>query len=448
MSHLFQVEDAVAHGVDAAILLQHIRLWVATNAANGDHLEDGQYWARCTMTGLQKLYPYLSVNQVRRALERLRESGVVVTRQFGSNIGSRALWYGLAEHATHVAAVPNETATNPKEINKPINKRSRNKQESHLAYMPNGQNATGGDNVNELTKDALVVTNDHVANMPHGLVIRPEPKSTEPNAVLTKDAKEKENGHVANMPHASTLFELANKPQKPKFSKHRIKHLRKKRRCTYLLLYYTISSNSRYISNTNTIHTSVIKEKENTEHTTLHYVCSVKEKESPKQDLLIPLTIEEKSIQSKPAKTKKVGKSKAEFDIGKLRRDVAIHAEGPDAGLPVDPVAFIQTRNEIAKMIYNIIGRPESNFSKKKCLDQALAFIDYWNSHNWKRKGGDMISLAGSVRTWVNNNYNKGYDKTPSHQRVEGAIAGLSSVAADLSRIAELQVGAGDTPAF
>jgi hypothetical protein len=97
--HSFNVDLATKYGMIEAILLNHICFWIAKNKANNVHAHDGRYWTYGTMKAFAELYPYLTVNQVRRALERLKEKGLIIDGEYNTKPFDRTKWYTLTDAA-------------------------------------------------------------------------------------------------------------------------------------------------------------------------------------------------------------------------------------------------------------------------------------------------------------------------------------------------------------
>ena len=97
MVHSFDVEIAVEHGINAAILYANIAFWVAKNEANERHYHDGRYWTYSSLDAFAKLFPYLTVRQIRTALAKLIDAGLIVTGNYNEQPIDRTLWYALGK---------------------------------------------------------------------------------------------------------------------------------------------------------------------------------------------------------------------------------------------------------------------------------------------------------------------------------------------------------------
>lgn len=96
-TYMFSVEDAEKYGVDEAIMLQNIRFWSATNEANGRHFIDGRYWTYNSVKAFVALFPFWSVNAIRRILKNLEDRGAIVAGFHSKNTHDRTKWYALSD---------------------------------------------------------------------------------------------------------------------------------------------------------------------------------------------------------------------------------------------------------------------------------------------------------------------------------------------------------------
>ena len=115
--HSFNVEAATKYGVACALLLEHIGYWVKRNQANGVNRRNGKYWMYKSVKDFARAYPYFTENQIRRAIEKLRFEGLIVSDHFSTGECTRTLWYTLTRNGrklisgggSDLASVPNRT---------------------------------------------------------------------------------------------------------------------------------------------------------------------------------------------------------------------------------------------------------------------------------------------------------------------------------------------------
>lgn len=97
MNHSFDVDVAVKYGVNAAVLLNNIYFWVQKNEANRHNFHDGYYWTYNSRNAFTEIFPYLSERQIKTALDKLIEDGVIKTGCYNKESWDRTLWYAITE---------------------------------------------------------------------------------------------------------------------------------------------------------------------------------------------------------------------------------------------------------------------------------------------------------------------------------------------------------------
>lgn len=137
MAHQFEVDIAVEYGVNAAVLFQNISFWCAKNKANGHNYFDGRYWTYNSRRALTELFPYLSERQIKTAIDKLVDDGMLVTGCYNRDPRDRSLWYAVTEkgwckvqnrivHYTEMSNAQGEDVT-PLPDSKPISVKPDNK---------------------------------------------------------------------------------------------------------------------------------------------------------------------------------------------------------------------------------------------------------------------------------------------------------------------------------
>lgn len=97
MDHSFDVDVAIKYGVNAAILLQNLYWWIQKNRANKRNFHDGTYWTYNTREAYTKLFPYMSERQVKTAMDKLIEDGIVITGDYNIDRYKRPTWYAITK---------------------------------------------------------------------------------------------------------------------------------------------------------------------------------------------------------------------------------------------------------------------------------------------------------------------------------------------------------------
>lgn len=95
MEHSFDIDIAVKVGVHGAILYNNIKHWISKNAANQQHFHDGRYWTYNSKKAFATLFPYLTERQIKTALDKLREEGLIAVGNYNTNPYDKTLWYTI-----------------------------------------------------------------------------------------------------------------------------------------------------------------------------------------------------------------------------------------------------------------------------------------------------------------------------------------------------------------
>jgi hypothetical protein len=136
MRHSFDPDIAATVGVNAAVIYQNIVYWTEKNAANDKHFYDGRYWTYNSIAAFKQLFPYLSESQIRTALGKLEDVGLIVSGIFNKMGADRTKWYSPScliceksqmdceKSQTDLSEIANPSAKNRKPIPdiKPNNK--------------------------------------------------------------------------------------------------------------------------------------------------------------------------------------------------------------------------------------------------------------------------------------------------------------------------------------
>lgn len=96
MQHHFDVEIATKYGVHAAVILDNLQFWIEHNRANEKCYAEGRYWTYNSVKAFARLYPYMSEQAVRTALQKLIDGGLIIKGNF-SKTQDRTTWYTITE---------------------------------------------------------------------------------------------------------------------------------------------------------------------------------------------------------------------------------------------------------------------------------------------------------------------------------------------------------------
>lgn len=108
--------------IGRAVLLDYIAYWTQKNAANNRNFHDNGYWTYNTLDGFAKLFPYMTVDQIRRRLDWLVEHGYVLKGNYNEHQYDRTTWYTITYKAVELFA-----------------KSFAEYYHQHLAYLPQGK---------------------------------------------------------------------------------------------------------------------------------------------------------------------------------------------------------------------------------------------------------------------------------------------------------------------
>lgn len=95
--HMFDPQIAKEYGVNAAIIFQNLAYWIEHNRANETNFYDGRYWTYNSVRAFTELFPYLTDKQIRGALKKLEEGGMILVGNYNKSAYDRTRWYALAE---------------------------------------------------------------------------------------------------------------------------------------------------------------------------------------------------------------------------------------------------------------------------------------------------------------------------------------------------------------
>ena len=137
MNHSFSVEIANKIGIFPAVVFEHLRFLCAKNAADGRYYFDGRYWDHSSPRAMSKLYPYASEKTIRRAVDKLISSGLVVKGNFNPDPFDRSLWLSVNEPEKKEIIDPSSCPNCPEEGAADCPSRVGHGREVHLVKVSN-----------------------------------------------------------------------------------------------------------------------------------------------------------------------------------------------------------------------------------------------------------------------------------------------------------------------
>lgn len=88
---MFHSSLAVALGLNEAILLQKINLWLNCKPHNAD----GRSWIYNSYKSWQEQLPFFSESTIKRALKNLSDKGIIIKGNFNKLKMDRTIWYSI-----------------------------------------------------------------------------------------------------------------------------------------------------------------------------------------------------------------------------------------------------------------------------------------------------------------------------------------------------------------
>lgn len=95
--HTFDPEIAILVGINAAVVYRNLVFWVRHNETNRRNFHEGRYWTYNSLAAFDEQFPYLTAKQIRTALDKLVEAGLILKGNFAEDRFKRANWYALGE---------------------------------------------------------------------------------------------------------------------------------------------------------------------------------------------------------------------------------------------------------------------------------------------------------------------------------------------------------------
>lgn len=83
--HSFDPVVAAHVGLNAAVIYQNLLFWVEKNEANNHNFKDGQYCTCNSISALAKLFPYVKEKQIRTAVDKLLNAGLILKSNYSQD---------------------------------------------------------------------------------------------------------------------------------------------------------------------------------------------------------------------------------------------------------------------------------------------------------------------------------------------------------------------------
>jgi hypothetical protein len=102
MFYQFHTEIAQEFGVEKAIIIHCMYMWIAKNAANNRNAHDGRYWTYNTTEAWQKLLPFMCLKTVKRHLASLDDLEIIVRANYNQDPKDRTTWYSFSDEGARM----------------------------------------------------------------------------------------------------------------------------------------------------------------------------------------------------------------------------------------------------------------------------------------------------------------------------------------------------------
>lgn len=105
---MFRPKIAKDLGVNCAVILYHIGHWIEKNRATEKHFVDGYTWTYGSANELSIFFEFMTERQVRTAIDKLRNEGMILAEQLEKEKQEMKFWYTLTKKFYEKYS-PNET---------------------------------------------------------------------------------------------------------------------------------------------------------------------------------------------------------------------------------------------------------------------------------------------------------------------------------------------------
>jgi hypothetical protein len=120
MNHFFDIEHAKRFGVIEAVLIANFQFWITKNRANGENQRNGRTWTYNSVRAYALLFPYLSRDQVRRAIDRLVAAEVLVVGNYNDKATDQTKWFAFHDERVFLPEI--STISDLADLPNPIGK--------------------------------------------------------------------------------------------------------------------------------------------------------------------------------------------------------------------------------------------------------------------------------------------------------------------------------------
>lgn len=97
MIHYFDTEVAKRFGINCAVILNSLELWLEKNRANEEYIFENRVWVRNSKRAMTELFPYLNERQINYAVQKLIDENIILKNNFNEKTNDRTLWLTISD---------------------------------------------------------------------------------------------------------------------------------------------------------------------------------------------------------------------------------------------------------------------------------------------------------------------------------------------------------------
>lgn len=113
MNYSFNPDIAMICGVRGAVIFEYLWFWTQKNEKENRNFHEGRYWVFVTYSALRERFPYLSMFQLREAIRKLVDTGLILTGRFNAKGYDRTTWYTVSDRARAICGNPQIDVRDP-----------------------------------------------------------------------------------------------------------------------------------------------------------------------------------------------------------------------------------------------------------------------------------------------------------------------------------------------
>lgn len=101
--HSFDTDIAAQVGVNGAVIYEAIKWWCVKHKVDGTNHYDDNWWVFNSRRAWCELFPYLSDKNIRTALGKLIDAGLIIKGNYSKGKLDRTNWYAIADKDSLIA---------------------------------------------------------------------------------------------------------------------------------------------------------------------------------------------------------------------------------------------------------------------------------------------------------------------------------------------------------